>query len=102
MRKKQLKELHDKAIAMEPVNDVIIEHALECLKKEDLSDKDRIEYVEMLETALDSRNKLESVKNGYKERKAEDTGYRIGLISSLTGMVLAEVGPKIIKAIFKK
>lgn len=102
MRKKQLKEMRDQAIAYGIMNDILIEGALERLKKEDLSDEARIKNVEWLEKGLDARDKLEFVKNNYEKRKAEDTGYWIGIIGSLTGMLIVEVGPTIVKAIFKK
>ena len=102
MRKKQLKEMHDRASAYNELNNVIIESIMERLKEPDLTDEKRIESVELLEEQLKCRGNFEDIEKAYRERKAEDKGYWIGVGGSLLGVFIAEVGPRIIKVLKKK
>lgn len=102
MRKKQLKEMYDKATICNELNNALIENALERLKQDDLTDESRIESVELLEKTLKTRDDFGKIETAYKERKAEDRGYWIGVGGTLLGTFIAEVGPKIYKVLLKK
>lgn len=102
MRTKKLKELHDVSIGLGVTNDALIERALARLKEKDLSEEARMAEVKLLETELRLRDNLKKAQHLYKERKASDRGYWFGVTGSMLGIVLSEVGPKVIKNLRRK
>lgn len=97
MRTKQLKELHDVSIGLEITNEALIKRALARLKEKDLSEEARLAEVKLLEAELRLRDNLKKGQYLYKERKASNRGYWFGVTGSMLGIVLSEVGPKVVK-----
>lgn len=93
MRKAKLKELYDRAKTYNEINDVCIDCTIARLNADDITVEDRKEGIELLKTELETRKNFNSVETAYKERKAEDRGYWIGVSGCCLGIILAEVGP---------
>lgn len=102
MRTKKLKELHDVSIGLSLTNEMLIERTLKRLKEKDLSEEARIAEVNLLEEELKLRDNLKKGQDLYKERKAENRGYFIGVGGSLLGVLLADFGPIIVKNLRRK
>ncbi|WP_407450047.1 hypothetical protein [Fibrobacter sp.] len=101
MRKAKLKEWHDRADELDMMNDCLIDSTLNALCKDDLSQEDRKLNVDALRRELDCRKNFGKVKAAYKERKAEDRGYWIGVSGCMLGLVICEVLP-VLKKHLKK
>lgn len=101
MKTKKLKELYQESKGYNAINDVLIKAELRRLKENDMSLEDRAETVDNLVVMLDANDKFEAVRDEYYQRHNFNVGYSIGLGGALLGVVLSEVGPKIIK-LFKK
>ena len=102
MRMKKLEEHYNRTMAVNEVNDIILDYTLDRVEKTD--DKEmRAKEVELIKTGLETRENCHKVELEYVERKAERRGYFTALVGSVIGMMIGEfAGPKIVGLIKKK